>query len=385
MIIERPVAARPITSGRHHYFGYYDKFPWDTSGRYHLALQCQFIDHQPTPTDTVMIGMVDEADGNRFIPLAETSAWSWQQGTMAQWLPSSPADTIIYNVREGDAFRAEIRNVFTGETDRLPRPIYAVSQTHALSLNYARLHLTRPGYGYADGEGGRIDAFHPDDEGVFAMDLATGGTELLVSLDRLAAIEPVPEMEQGPMWVNHLTWSPGGSNFVFLNRFFRKHPRRPFSDRFSRATADGRDLKKVHDNGYFSHFTYLSECELIGHARKEDGSDDYLKFDLFGDGYTVVGGDVFDCDGHCNVSPDGRFMVTDTYPDANDIRTLMLYEFASGTRIDIGRFHSPPALEGPLRCDLHPRWSRDGKRLSVDSAHTGERQIYVLDVSEIVG
>jgi hypothetical protein len=56
---------------------------------------------------------------------------------------------------------------------------------------------------------------------------------------------------------------------------------------------------------------------------------------------------------------------------------------ATGKRIDIGRFYSPPSLEGPLRCDLHPRWSRDGRRLSIDSAHTGERQIYSIDVSPI--
>jgi len=37
-----------------------------------------------------------------------------------------------------------------------------------------------------------------------------------------------------------------------------------------------------------------------------------------------------------------------------------------------------------LRCDLHPRWSRDSKKVSIDSAHEGSRQIYVLDVEKIV-
>ena len=62
----------------------------------------------------------------------------------------------------------------------------------------------------------------------------------------------------------------------------------------------------------------------------------------------------------------------------------MLYEMASGRRVDIGKFYSPPELRNELRCDLHPRWSRDGLKVSIDSAHTGERQIYVLDVSAIV-
>ncbi|MBF9033514.1 hypothetical protein HKCCE2091_04620 [Rhodobacterales bacterium HKCCE2091] len=386
MIRHHPVDAVPITPEGNFWFGYYDKFPWNASGRHHLAMRAGFIDRQPGVEDAIDIGLIDTANGNAWTKLAETTAWSWQQGTMLQWLPSDPDRKIIYNIRDGDDFRAEIRDVETGETRQLPRAVYAVSDTHALCLNFARLHITRPGYGYPDGTGGRTDEFHPADEGVWKMDLATGECELIISLERLAGIEHKDEMDIAPMWVNHLTWSPGGTNFVFLNRWFRKHPRRPFSDRFYRATADGCDLRKVHDNGYFSHFAYRDETHLLGHARKPDGEDDYLMFDLMGDpGFEVIGGDVFDCDGHCNFAPGGRWFVTDTYPDAEDMRTLMLYDMETGTRVDIGRFHSPPELEGPLRCDLHPRWSRDGRMLSIDSAHEGCRRIYTLDVSAITG
>ena len=187
------------------------------------------------------------------------------------------------------------------------------------------------------------------------------------------------------MWVNHLTWSPKGSNFVFLNRFFRDHPRRPFADRFYCADADGGNLRKVHDREYFSHFTYRSETELLGHAHTTLMNKEYILFDLQSGHEEIIGADVFSSDGHCNFSPDGRWMLTDTYPDAEDNRTLMLYEMTTGRRIDIGKFHSPPALDGPLRCDLHPRWDRTGRRISIDSAHTGQRQIYVLDVSAITG
>jgi hypothetical protein len=50
----------------------------------------------------------------------------------------------------------------------------------------------------------------------------------------------------------------------------------------------------------------------------------------------------------------------------------------SGRRIDRGRFYSPPELAGACRCDLHPRWSRDGRRVCFDSAHEGTRQMYLL-------
>ncbi|MBC7289368.1 MAG: hypothetical protein H5T86_15270, partial [Armatimonadetes bacterium] len=50
----------------------------------------------------------------------------------------------------------------------------------------------------------------------------------------------------------------------------------------------------------------------------------------------------------------------------------------------IGRFFSPPELSGEIRCDLHPRWNRAGDKVCIDSAHTGVRQMYVLDVADIV-
>lgn len=378
------VPCTPITSGRHHFFGYYDKYPWNASGRHHLALEVPFLDRQPTRDDFAVIGMIDVEDGNRWIPLAETSAWSWQQGTMLQWLPSEPESTIIYNVREDDRFYAVIHNLATGEKRRLSRSFYAVGNDYAVGLNYARLHHTRPGYGYPDGAENTLPAPHPDDDGVWRIDLGTGESELIISLQRLFEIATNERMHQGPHWVNHLTISPSGSNFVFLNRC-QFAPNVRFNDRFYRSSADGKDVRLVHDNTYFSHFGYFDETSIVGYARTPGTSiDQYAIYDLYKDDFRVIGADVFSSDGHCSFSPDRSWMLTDTYPDAMNNRVLILYEMATGRRVDIGTFYSPPELKGELRCDLHPRWSRDGRKVSIDSAHTGERQVYVLDVSEVV-
>lgn len=85
--------------------------------------------------------------------------------------------------------------------------------------------------------------------------------------------------------------------------------------------------------------------------------------------------------GHLNFSPDGRWMVADTYPDKDGIQHLALVNVDDGTFVKLGEFkHHTPAATGDMRCDLHPRWSEDGMFLTVDSIHEGGRKIYMLDL-----
>ena len=79
--------------------------------------------------------------------------------------------------------------------------------------------------------------------------------------------------------------------------------------------------------------------------------------------------------------PATMFLLSDRF----DMRTLMLYRFPDGPRIDIARLHSPKSRWwGEIRCDLHPRWDRSGRRVCIDSVHDGSRQMYVLDIGSIV-
>jgi hypothetical protein len=50
-------------------------------------------------------------------------------------------------------------------------------------------------------------------------------------------------------------------------------------------------------------------------------------------------------------------------------------------------FYSDPLLYnqiGDCRCDLHPRWSSDGKFITLDSIHEGYRAIYEIKVEDAI-
>ena len=72
--------------GAEYYFGYYDKSPWNITGRYMLCMRAKNTWSEPDPTSMVDILLIDTEDGNRVRRLAETKTWNVQQGCMAQWL-----------------------------------------------------------------------------------------------------------------------------------------------------------------------------------------------------------------------------------------------------------------------------------------------------------
>ncbi|MCZ7648237.1 MAG: hypothetical protein M5U26_23760 [Planctomycetota bacterium] len=383
---------RAVTRGpAHHFFGYYDKCPWDATGRFMLALEVSFIDRMPRAEDAVTVGLVDLLNGGSFTPLDETTAWCWQQGTMLQWLPDG---RILYNAREGGRFVARIRDVGRGTARTLPRAIYAVSPDgrHGLSLNFARLNRTRPGYGYEGVPDATAGDPAPAGDGIWLVDLESGRERLLFSHAQSLQVRPRADFAGAEHWFNHLTFAPGGRRYVGLHRWWKPEGLEIGGKRFRHVTRlftqdrDGGEVHLLNDDEMTSHYAWRDAEHLLAWARRHGRGDHYY---VFRDGSAeaeILGADVLTADGHCTYSPDGKWILTDTYPDRNDRkRTLILYRLRDGVRFDIGRFFAPPDLDGEKRCDLHPRFSRDGTEICIDSAHEGARQMYVVDVRELVG
>ena len=180
--------ARAVTAGpRYHFFGYYEKSPWNKSGTLLLSHEAEFNDHPPDTDDKVTIGIIHLQGGNRFQPLAVTSAWNWQQGAMLQWHPKDPENLFLYNDRRENKFVGIAHDTSGKETAVYDHPIYAVTLdgSKGYSLNFARLHKHRPGYGYAGVTDPWHDNPHPSDDGIYSIDLSSGESRLIVSLDHL--------------------------------------------------------------------------------------------------------------------------------------------------------------------------------------------------------
>jgi len=73
-------------------------------------------------------------------------------------------------------------------------------------------------------------------------------------------------------------------------------------------------------------------------------------------------------------------VLTDSYPREDDRRHLLLYDYLDSDRHELDAGPGVPVENNGLRCDLHPRWDRTGRRVCVDSLHTGTGQLHLADL-----
>lgn len=366
----------------HHFFGYYGIHCWNSTGEYVACLETDFHDHAPEADDIAGVGVVELGTGE-YRRIAETRAFNLQQGAMLHWLPSHADRMLTYNERQGDRHVTVVLDIHTGKKRVLPRPIAGMSPDGrtVASLNYARLYSLRRVVGYAGLPDVYRDQPHPADDGLYTMDVETGESTLAISYQQIYEfLGCSPDMDAHNVWFNHVVFNTDGRRFCFVVRWPKGNG---FYTTLVSADVDGTNLRCITDVSA-SHFAWRSSTEIVGWVDMGEGSHHH-RIDDSSLEYAIIYPERLDRNGHMSFAWDGRWMLTDTGPDEHNLQDLYLWDMAEERKIMLGRFLSPEPFRGDIRCDLHPRWSRDEKRVCFDSIHEGSRQVYVIDVSKVVG
>ena len=371
-----------------YFFGYYDKSPWDATGRYMLCMKANDTWSEPDPVGEAEITLFDlnltPDDKDYCKKLATTHTWNVQQGCMAQWLGPDFGSKILYNDLRDGKYCSVILDVVSKEERVLPMPVYTVSADGktALSLDFSRLHSLRLGYGYAALPEKTKGVALPDETCIWKMDIETGVVTPLLKYTDFAKFQPRPEMqEEGSVHkVNHLMLSPNGKRFMVLYRWFcgqRKYTR------LITCNVDGTDMYVLSDDDMVSHCFWKNDNEILAFERKkEHGPGYYLMKDKTQDWQYLW--PQLSNDAHPSYCPtDNSLVVFDTYPSRSRVQELKLCRDTDikGKELKvIARIFSPFKYDNDTRCDLHPRWGRDGKKVCFDSVFEGHRGLYVVDV-----
>jgi len=300
---------------------------------------------------------------------------------MAHWLGTFPNSRIIYNDMVDGRYVSIIMDTHTKRKIKtIPFPVCAVSPNgkEAVSINFSRLRVTREAYGYGgDGQDARLSVQFPKDDGLFFVDLETGKAKLLVSIYDVK--EQVPRVpKDGIGYFNHVLFSREGGKIFWLSRAIPNRNTTAFT-----VNGDGTNLQRCFPDGWGgSHFDWLTENDLMITATYKAKENAHILFTVGRYNYKRLGNGLLDYDGHGTFSPDGQWMVTDTYPSKGlNEQKLYLLNMKTEAVLPMGRYvHLSKFRENgkDAQCDLHPRWSPRGDMIGFNSVTTGSRQVYII-------
>ena len=378
----------PNDSEHEYFFGYYDKSPWDITDRYMLCLKANDTWSDVSPKEKADIILIDteknESDPERVKKIAETSAWNVQQSCMLQWLGPDFEDRILFNDYRDGKYVSVILSLKTMTEKVIPAPVYTVSSDgkFALTLDFSRLYNLRPGYGYYNVPEKTKDVSLPDTTAIWKVSLETGEITELLKYTDFATFQPRHEMqEKGTVHkVNHLMLSPNNKRFMVLYRWFngeRKYTR------LITCNVDGTDMYVLSDDDMVSHCFWKNDDEIIAFENKKHGGTGYYlmrdKTEKYYHCWKELTGD-----GHPSFSPDGKLVVTDSYPDRTRIQYIRVMDGdVRKNEVNIvAKVFAPFKYDNDTRCDLHPRWNHAGNKICFDSVFEGHRGLYTVKLEE---
>ncbi|TPW25881.1 hypothetical protein [Pararhizobium mangrovi] len=370
-------------SGHAHTHSYYDIPVFDETGRAIVAHRLFFSGRKPTSDDRIEIGIVNTDEPGSWDQIGTSSAWSWQQGPLAQWIAGGPR--LIWNDAEENRHVARIFNRETRSIKTLPMPVYSVDREgrHAFSINMARLNTVRPGYGYPGGGDARVDEARPGDDGIWRMALDDPSPKLILSVSQAVdfmrrnigwRLRLKQFRHRYVYWFNHLKLSPDGKRFTVKLRWRELDGAR--NDRMGvslTCNTDGTDLRLLATAT--SHVIWKTSDVL--YFWSEGAVREYEDRSPRGTERALLAPDLIDANVHIrHLDPNAQTYVFDTpYREKID---LFILDRATGNHERIGRFEGHTPERGEFRCDLHPCPNARGDRIVVTSMMSGMRQLYLF-------
>ncbi|KAA6334517.1 hypothetical protein EZS27_017169 [termite gut metagenome] len=359
------------------FFGYYDKSPLVDNK---IISYISNFSTRKIPNNNISIKIViSSLFSDKCHCIATTKSYNWQQGCRAQWLSDN---LLIYNDFD-DKKGIYCSKIFSiSQMNVVYTFDYPIQDSYKdkyfLSINYRRLMYLRPDYGYRNLPQLPLSEIkNYSSDGIWRIDIHTGSSCLVHSLNDIIHLEYKEVFNYSLHKVNHLMISPNGLGCIFIHRYYKnfiRYDRLIFSNYLS--------FKVLIDFGMVSHCCWISNYTIFGYLRYKSKDGFYF--------IDVETGTVSEChklntqtngDGH--PSSYKHFIVVDTYPDKSSMQKLLLYDFRNEVVYPLIEVFHGVNYNNQTRCDLHPRFSFDGRYVFFDTIYLGKRTHCRINVSHL--
>jgi hypothetical protein len=353
-------------SKKNTFFGYYDITPFQ--GNNIIYLECTSLG---APAKIIL----NNLDGNKRKQIGETRAWNTQQGCRLRWMPNSN-NIISFNDFIDNNYVNRIINISTGEEKRLNYPLYDISRDgkFGLTLNFERLGVLRPGYGYTNrsyDSTGNLDS-----ESIDIINLSSGDKRKLITYADISRFLGENICDFSFNYINHLSFSPNGKKFLF---FWIKN-----IANWAEVSLLVYDIPlgivKVYERDLrVSHYTWLDNDTILCTATSGKPPHISTQYYIYKEGQQrrVYGGELLNRDGHPSAYNE-HIILSDTYPDKYLYQELFLYDRLKNKKKRLVYSYSKPVVSEELRTDMHPRFNENNSIICYDANVSGYRHIYLL-------
>lgn len=348
------------------FFGYYDKNP-ERNG-YVLFHE---MDNSHSFVRIIVRNLLTEEDRT----IAKVSAFNWQMGSRTIWIDN---DIVSYNDFDGEKYiccwfslsKNEVIKVFTK-----PLQDFSLLKNYYLSVNYHRLCSYAKEYGYYCIPPMTSEEYdNYQDDGIWFVDTKTNETKLLLSIFDVIHCSVKEFPSNAKHFVNHVMINELGNAFIFIHRYYVN------GERFDRLMYyDFKNLKCLTDGKIQSHYCWLDNEKIFGYGIFCNQLGFHTINTITGEAFAHNElNRIHPRDGHPTCH--NNTVVIDGYPDLSRMQHLIKYDLETHSVVELGEFFHSIRNKGFNRCDLHPRFSSDGKRIYIDTIYSGRRQLLTINL-----
>lgn len=416
------------------WFGYYN---YDTLNHNKTKMLCnrsKIENPLIKPTDTIELGYYNLLSG-QWHYIDTTDSWNWQQGAMMQWLPGvGNEDKVIYNSSRNGHLISKIKDLYTNEIKEINWPIYGITPDgrKSISIDLERSYWCRA-YHYQSvinpQKGGRII----EGDGIFEINLEENKRKLLIDINTIVNLDSDKDFDSMKHWVEHVMINPDGTKFCFLHRFSPLNDVQHYRTRICIANIDGSELQVIPGwkQYMWSHFGWKSSNDFVIYTYKRPiilktannnptvnekqtkfkfsiknsllgiavslkrklprrinqfilRNNMYYQHYIFNNHkYTLfenITKSYLAIDGHPSFTSDGRYMLTDSYPDINNYRRYIVYDTVTKKGMIIAKLLENK-IGNNVECDLHPKLSKDNLNVIFDTTSSGKHSMIMFKIN----
>lgn len=411
------------------WFGYYN---YDTLNNDQTKILCNKRKSESSKilsTDHIELGYYDLQD-NSWHLIGYSDSFNWQQGSMLQWLPGAGNENkVIYNCSREGSLKSCIHNIDKGDDTIIDWPIYGITPDgkKSIALDLERSYWCRA-YHYQSVANKSKDGRVLNGDGIFEIDLENNSRKLLVDINDIISLDADPNFTLMKHWIEHIMVSPNGKRFCFLHRFSPVDNVGKYQTRLLIADIDGSNLQVISGwrNYLWSHFGWQNDnafaiysskkislsssstqankvvkytsksyktkrfvIELIKkfiptNLKNKVQNSGYQHYEMDENGAFILketwSGYMFGVDGHPSFTNDGKYMLTDSYPDEHNMRRYIVFNTTNRKGLIIAQMPENKS-EGNSACDLHPKLSRDNQYVAFDNTSTGKHTLLLLNIN----